>query len=164
MKKILVTPLGWAAQLSDALLVPIMYLVSGTFSEAPQRTHRWNNIRLKKEDVETLDRALMVHCSGVPSAMRRINPIYHLQIFGGWRDYVVLSPTDTARPWRVGWITYDRIGVSRILLHSPARTLIGPADVSFFAIDGETGEQLPLMKLATGRVGEGGTYMKTPLL
>ncbi|KKQ46125.1 MAG: hypothetical protein US63_C0006G0002 [Candidatus Moranbacteria bacterium GW2011_GWC2_37_8] len=46
--KIIVPSLGWLAKLADILMVPLMYLISGTLKEVPQRGHRWNNVRLSK--------------------------------------------------------------------------------------------------------------------
>lgn len=162
-KKLSVKPLGLFACLADALMVPIMYALSGT-TESPQRTHRWNNIKLRREDVQDLNFDYMVHCKGISGAMSRFNPFFHLPIFGGWRDYVVLQPKASIKAWHVGWIANDSIGVSRITLCGPVRLLLGPGDVSFFGVCDNNNLQIALEKVGEGRIGCGGPYSRVPLL
>jgi hypothetical protein len=163
VKSFEVRPLGLFARLADFLMIPVMYILSGTL-ETPQKTHLWNNIKLKVTDVQHLNQEQMLHCKGVKGAMQRINPISHLQIIGGWRNYVVLQPVAHEEAWYAGWITKDAVGVSQILLHGPVRLLLGPTDVSFFGISLKTNTQITIQKVSEGRIGEGGQYTKTPLL
>ncbi|OGD32372.1 hypothetical protein A3C91_04950 [Candidatus Azambacteria bacterium RIFCSPHIGHO2_02_FULL_52_12] len=168
MQKIHVQPLGWLARLADIGIMPLMYLISRTFKEAPQQTHFWNNTKLKSYAVEYLAKECMVRCDGVPASTRWHGiPIFHIPIFGGWKDYIVLEPSDPARvsqEWYVGWITDDVIGISRIILRGPVRLLLGPCPVSFFGINAEKGKQLAVHKIGDGRIGNGGPHAQTPLL
>jgi hypothetical protein len=160
-------PEGLIGYMADMAMVPIMYLLSGTL-ESPQRTHRWNNTRLKSDAVAHLDRAQMVHCERIPNAMRRINPFFHLPILGGWPDYVVVEPEygwNRRLRWHVGWVANDgAAGVSRIPIVGPVRMLVGPGDVDFFGILAGHGIQVVLCLIGTGRIGEGGQWAQTPLL
>lgn len=164
MKKTLyVRPLGLIARCADFLMTPIMYLFSGTV-EAPQKTHRWNNVHLKRGDIKHLDSNEMVRCKGKNKALCRINPIFHLPILGGWRDYVVLEPVESIENWHVGWVAGETIGVSRIRLSGPVRLLLGSEDVTFFGVDAKDNFQIPIKKIGCGRIGHGGQYAKVPLL
>ena len=169
MKKFQVRPLGKLAAIADVLMTPIMYIVAGTFSESPQRTHFWNNTKLGLRQVEHLKNEMMVACKGAGTTGVRFwlgIPLFHLPIFGGWKNYVVLQSCDmVGRKWHVGWIAGDVAGVSRIELRGPGglvRMLIGPGDVSFFGVN--EGEQIPIRLVARGRLGDGGRYRRVPLL
>lgn len=162
---IVVPPLGWLAKIADILMVPLMYLISGTLSETPQRGHRWNNKRLKKSDIETLDTSSMVHCNGILNSMRfRWLFLFHIPILGGWRNYIVMKPVDSKKEWHIGYITNDMVGISRIRLSGSVRMLIGNGNVSFFGIDAKTHEQILIRKIGNGKIGDNGPFAKEILL
>jgi len=165
MKQIHVPPLGWLEQFGDVVMIPLMYVLSGTLSEAPQRTHRWNNIHLSSEDVHHLKKDKMVHSPGNRSARRprvAMLPIFHMPIMGGWKRYIVISPQES-KEWHVGWIAGKTIGITKIVLRGQVRMLIGPGAVSFFGID-LSGHQIALTKMGYGHIGDEGKFAKTPLL
>ncbi len=164
-EKLRVRPLGLPARIADVLMIPIMYIVSGT-TEKPQRTHRWNNTKLAACDVEYLNLTDMVHCLGISDAGCRFRwhiPAFHTPIFGGWRDYVVLKPYEKEVEWHVGWIADDVVGVSRIKLRGPVRTLLGPGDGLFFGINAR-GVQVPIYLIGTGSIGKHNLHEQVPLL
>lgn len=164
--KLVVKPVGILARLADTLMVPVMFLVSGTWSEAPQETHFWNNRRLKPSEAESLDPSIMARCAGKydPSVMQgRWLFLFHIPLLGGWRNYVVLKPIEPRGNWYVGYLTGDLAKISRIPIAGPARMLIGSGDVSFFAIDAASGEQMPLTEIGVGRIGKGGPFAKVRL-
>jgi hypothetical protein len=143
----------------------IMPIAAGTFSEACQRTHRWNWQSLTDEEKGALDPALMVeHRGGVSAARWKYGlPLMHLpRIEGGWRRYVVLEPV-VERIWHPGWIAGDAVGVSRYAVSGSARLLYEGGDVSFFAIMNRTGQQLKLNQIGVGSIGDGGPYKDLPL-
>jgi hypothetical protein len=164
--KIAVPPLGWLARLADWLMVPLMYLLSGTFKEVPQGGHRWNNLRLSRAVVENLDQAAMVHCPGINDKTFRSRWLFlfHIPILGGWRNYVVLEPENPECVWHVGYIADDIVGVSRVRLLGRVRMLVGPGDVAFYGIDAETYQQIALKNVGKGRIGAGGEFAKEKLL
>ncbi len=166
-KKICIQELKWFHRCADALMIPLMHILSGSMEE-PQQTHFWNNSKLTVGETEHIDRGAMVHCHGIPGASNRKIlgiPIFHIPILGGWRNYVVLKPCDAVciRGWYVGWMANDVIGVSRIPLVGSVRLLLGPGDVAFFGIS-FNGDQIPIKKIGEGRIGDGGSYCKVPLL
>ncbi|USN88839.1 MAG: hypothetical protein H6780_00225 [Candidatus Nomurabacteria bacterium] len=166
LNKIHVQPLGWLERIADVLMLPIMYIISGTFRETPQQTHRWNNTKLKSGQVAHLKDDMQVFCEGNKSAGARFwlkMPFFHIPLLGGWKDYVVLQPTHVDQEWHIGWLAHDVAGVSRIKVRGPVRLLLGPGDVSFFGVNSE-GDQLKLQEISRGRIGDGGEYSKTPLL
>lgn len=156
------SPQGWRGKLADKLMAPIMYLGAGTFQEVPQRTHRWNNAKLKPEDIAHLLQDQMVTCEGDPEAIDMGWIRFHLPIFGGWQNYVVLEPLINTT-WHVGWITPRVIGISRIELLGPVRVLLGPHPISFFAVDWKN-NQRPVRKIGEGKIGDGGEFSRVPLL
>lgn len=163
--KIHVQPLGWLARIADILMIPIMYLVAGTFSESPQQTHIWNNTKLSIRGCE-LDEDKIVTCRGDESAVGRNKKLdlhFHLPLIGGWKQYVVLSP-QTDEYWHIGWTSSIDAGVSRIKLHGPVRMLIGPGEVNFFGVSANTIQQITVNEIGRGRVGDSGPHSKTPLL
>ncbi|MEK7614175.1 MAG: hypothetical protein AAB428_00715 [Patescibacteria group bacterium] len=163
-KAIRIEPLGQLAQLADLIAVPFMYLISGTLKEEPQKTHFWNNRQLKSGEVRYLSTEGMVHCKGI-SGTTSAWPIFHIPILGGWRDYVVLAPTEYTADWYVGWTGkgFTFTGVSRVSIHDAVRMLIGHSDVSFFGVRAD-GAQINIRMVGAGRIGEGGPFAKKPLL
>lgn len=163
--KIDVRPLGRLERIADVLMVPIMYLISGTFTETPQQTHFWNNTKLTAKDVAHLNDDGKVSCAGDEFANARWwhrFPLFHAPLFGGWKEYIVLQ-SDSAQDWHVGWIADDVIGVSRIKICGPVRVLRGPGDVHFFGVDTK-GQQITLREISRGIIGAGGEYANAPLL
>lgn len=164
--KIHVRPLGWLERFADVLMLPIMYIISGTFSEVPQRTHRWNNTKLHSSQVAHLVDDMRVFCFGIKSAKIRWwfkIPIFHIPIFGGWKDYVVLQPIDASQEWHIGWLAHDVAGISRINVRGPVRVLLGPGDVTFFGINTD-GDQIQIREVMRGTIGNNGPFARTPLL
>ena len=160
--KINVKPLGRFARLADAFMTPVMYALSGTLREAPQQTHRWNNMGLKPNQIRYLKPGQMVHASGSLGALRRIKPLFHAPIFGGWRDYVVVQAESYAREWYVGWMAGDAIGISKIPIRGKVRVLRGPKPCTFFGLRPD-GSQVRIVQVGCGRIGRGGPYAKVPL-
>lgn len=163
---ITVSPLPRWARTLDTLMIPLMYLLAGTFKDAPQQTHRWNNKKLALEEVTWLDPEHVVHHPGIPDEkapwLFRYLPLFHIPIFGGWKQYLVISPTST-REWRIGWITDHVCGVTRLSLKGPVRVLLGPSPVQFFGMDMD-GRQITVREIGRGRVGQPSEYRKVPLL
>lgn len=148
--RIYVKPLPLWARIADALMVPVMYLVSGTFREAPQRTHRWNNTHLPESNVECLEKDKMVFCLGIASGKKEFSNnslICHCPIFGVWRNYVVVQLIPAGSVWHIGWMNKEVFGVSRINLNGPVRVLVGPNNTFFFGVDGR-GEQILIQEVA----------------
>ena len=108
----------------------------------------------------------MVYARGVPKAAQAFFfkiPLFHIPLFGGWRDYVVVEPISLqGEEWYVGWVTGEVNGVSRIPLKGAARLLRGRDDASFFGVNREGG-QIPLQQCGHGRIGVRGPYARIPL-
>lgn len=162
--RIIVPPLGRLARLADAAMNPIMVCLSGAPNEAPQRTHRWNNRRLTEKDTDFLEPAHMMTFDGIQRQIKRGRVRFHLPIFGGWRQYVVLEPVGGKRDWHVGWVTGGVRGVSQIRLNGPVRLLRGPEPISFFGICAHNYFQIGICWVWSGVIGEGGFYSRVPLL
>jgi hypothetical protein len=166
MGVIVVEPLRWWEHALDACFDPVMRCLAGTFSEAPQMTHFWNNKKLSQGDVQDLNDSCMVYAEGVCMAKPRrwgVIPIFHMPIFGGWRDYIVIAPEAHQKRWYVGWICTDVVGISRVELAGPVRVLLGAAPVTFFGVDVH-GYQIHVRHAGRGVIGEGGSFSQLPLL
>lgn len=86
----------------DKLMIPLMYLFSGTLIDSPQSTHRWNSQKLKENELDFLDHRLVVLSKGEANAMKeRFVFLYHIPILGGWRDYLVLNINNSGG-WYLG--------------------------------------------------------------
>lgn len=164
MKTIHVPPLRWYERQLDAFFQPIMYVLSGTTRESPQRTHCWNNLKLSQRAVKHLLQFIMVYNTEVTATKRWFGwfPIFHMPIIGGWRVYVVIEPLVQGVTWHVGWVTADSIGVSRISVQGPLRVLIGDGDVYHFGLDAQ-GRQIPIHMIGRGRIGGDGPFAQLPL-
>ena len=169
---IAIKPQGSVGRLADTLMVPAMYVLSGTIYEAPQRTHFWNNQKLSAAEVTPwLVRDLAVSVKGNPRASQPkllgVLPLLHMPILGGWRDYVVLECLlpEEDYPWHVGWMVDGGVaGVSCVALRSRfVRLLIGPAPTTFFALMPD-GEQVKLTQAGEGVIGHHGQFREVPLL
>lgn len=106
----------------------------------------------------------MIHSNGIVDAGHWWPITFHLPRLGGWKNYVVLEPTSgDGKGWHVGWIAGNVIGVSRIPLNGPVRVLVGSGKVSWFGVNSDGG-QIKLRQVGIGRIGDGGTFAKIPLL
>lgn len=162
-----IKPLQWYEKGMDLILLPIMYLIawiSGGFKESPQWTHRWNNIRITSEDIQT---SLMAFTKGIPGQMKldhwwkRI--LFHIPFLGGWRHYVVVTPENPEEGWYAGWHNEFITGASRILCHEPVRLLVGSESIYFMGFDNQ-GNQIPVKIIDKGKIGVVGPHTSTTLL
>ncbi len=127
--------------------------LNGTADESPQMTRWWNNKKLSTSDVEHLDLDLAVRVNGDPTAWRLPSGLRHFPLIG-WQRYVVLQPKTWTSTWYVGWVTPDVIGISRIPIDGLVKTLRGPNEAIFFAIDA-AGQQLAVEEVGRGKLGNG---------
>lgn len=163
MNHINFAPQGALGALLDTLLEPCMAWFQDTADELPQRTHPWNNIKLRVEDVAWLSLQSMVTAEAdLEAKPRSLVPLYHAPRLGGWREFVVLEGYG-ARPWFVGWIAGDVCGISRIPLYGHVRMLRGNTQVQFFGVN-LSGYQLNLSQVGAGRIGTRHQYGDIPLL
>lgn len=158
---------GFVGKCADYLMMPLMYVLQGNFRESPQRTHRWNNIHLAAQELHFLEDEQMVSVKEDETASARWRaflPIFHIPLFGGWKQFVVLEPTSPQDIWFVGWVAGDVAGVSTIPLTGPVRVLRGASPVQFFGIN-EHGNQIDMVKSGEGEVGKvSTTHQRVPLL
>lgn len=166
--KIVVPPRGAFLTLVDRFLSLLMYLASGTFSESPQQTHRWNYDTYSSKKIRRVVRSSnAVHIRGVLGECEPWwygVPRFHIPLIGGWRHYVVLEPEDPRiTMWHVGWLTRESGGISRIVLTGKVRMLRGPKDTWFFGV-GTDGAQIPIRSRGTGVIGDGGRWKDVWLL
>lgn len=150
----------------DLLMLPIMYLLQGNFREIPQRTHRWNNVKLSAAQVKDFDASKVETVAGDENAHKRwlgFIPLFHMPIFGGWKKFVVLQPKEHHGHWYIGWLVDDAFGVSQIPVVGKVRLGIGPIQAQYFGVDQE-GKQIDIDIVGYGSIGDAGEFAKTPLL
>ena len=157
------------SRLADYLMMPLMYMLQGTLKEVPQRTHRWNNfkVRSNSDRFKILRDFYFIAFVGDKNATKRwfgIIPIFHMPIFGGWKRFVVLEPANHTEPWFVGWAANQEvIGISQIPIYGRVRVTIGPEEVSFFAMNSKH-EPLLLKQVGKGFIGKAGEFSSVPIL
>lgn len=147
-------------------MVPIMYLLQGNVREVPQQTHFWNNNHLGNIDAFGLDADLFETVRSDPQATRRWFgpvPLFHMAIFGGWKQFVVVTPKEKPEKWFVGWIVGDAFGLSKIPLSGPVRLGIGQAPAQFFGVTMD-GRQIDIDIVGYGTIGKAGEFALLPLL
>ena len=125
-----IEPQNTLSKVADMLMLPVMYVLQGTFKEMPQQTHRWNNLKFPLTELAYLRSEAMVTVSGDSTAVRRWwgpLPIFHIPLLGGWSKFVVLEPIKpVVEGWYVGWIAGDAIaGVSQIIIFCSSSTTRG---------------------------------------
>ncbi len=144
-----------------------VHLVHGYYYKSLNQTHFWNNRLLTAAEKNLLDTANMVSAPADPYATRRLGRFdlrFHMPLFGGWKEYVVLTPEQHLEPWYVGWWPNGGSpGRSLIPLTAPVRVLRGPDPTEFFGFDAY-GKQIKLRKFGTGTLGQGGRFASLPLL
>jgi hypothetical protein len=121
---------------------------------------------VKLEDLHWLEAEKLASVPGDVQAVRRwfgFVPIFHMPLFGGWKKYVVVAPAGSESSWFVGWIAGDTVGISRVLLHTPVRLLLGSGPAQFFALTDE-GRQINLEIIGYGEIGVRSHLSKLPLL
>ena len=166
MTKVPIRPQSLLSKIADYLMLPVMYLVQLNLREVPQRTHFWNNIKLKSDSIKDFDHELLVSAGADKDAKERWwgpIPVFHIPILGGWDEFVVLEPVEPQIEWYVGWIPFDTIGLSQIKLTGPVRLLIGPRQVNFFGVN-KFGQQIAIKQIGKGVMGKAGEYSRIPLL
>lgn len=162
-----IKPLSWWENLADLIMTPIMIVLNWSSVDTPQRTHRWNNRTLCLGESKYLSIEGMVQVNGDPIAGRRwvwILPIFHMRLFGGWSQYVVLEPLNEGQEWHCGWHVPTVItGFSRIRNRGPVRCLRGDGSVRFFGLTA-AGVQVPIREIGRGKIGVAGPFSRLPLL
>ncbi|HZJ41442.1 MAG TPA: hypothetical protein VFD51_00245 [Patescibacteria group bacterium] len=163
MQKILnVRRLNLLKQLVDLLMLPIMYLISGTFREKPQRTHAWNIQDLSSQESQLLSEEKILKCKGLPKQLTRHYVfLFHVPILDGWKNFVVIEPLNYTGFWHVGWKQKDA-QISILPIIGPVRMLIGPGYANFFGVTSD-GIQIPIHKIGEGRTGDNGSFSKVLL-
>ncbi len=106
----------------------------------------------------------MAQCAGIGERRWCESFVFHIPILGGWRNYVVLRPREPKGEWHVGWKVNGKAGISRLRIKGPVRMLVGPGSVEFFGIDARTGTQRFIHDVGKGCIGNGGPYIRLPLL
>lgn len=168
--KIDIRPLGWFEKTLDMLFLPIMYAIlwlSGGYGECPQLTHYWNNLKLQRSLIP--NNSLMCLVRGFPEKVRKqgnifMNALFHIPFLGGGKNYVVVSPINIPEGgWYAGWHNEHVNGVSRILVHTPVRLLVGRDDIHFMGFDSQ-GNQILVRVVFHGKIGDAGLFRKLPLL
>lgn len=178
LSRLAVRPQGILGRFADSQFEQVMRYVSGAPKEATQRTHRWNNHHLSEAAVSHLRSECMVRHEGDPDARKlpRVpilaGSLAHMTRFGGWQQYLVLGvdakamETVLSHRWYIGWRWKGGAGVSRIPTLGALRVLVGPQPTEWFGIGADEtvcNMQIPIRKIAEGRIGDEGRYSKLPL-
>ena len=159
----------------DYAMSPLMRLISVAPSEKPQESHAWHAQQLSEDDIAsiTLEKCVVI-VGDDPSIIKNYSGgIFHMSLFGGWRNYVVLEVESGINVWHIGWIVRD-IKTQRVIraeLHKLplydrcVRMLAGSPkrETTFCAFD-QKGNQLRIRVIGKGKIGDKSEYRKIRLL
>lgn len=166
MERINVLPVGSWAKLGDMACYPMMRLLmelNGSPSESPIQTHRWNNRKLREQEVFCLKVDLMTDELNEPTARRLWSFMRHLPLLG-WQKYVVIEPTCNKEiKWFPGWYAGKGSGISRVPQSGSVRLLLGPGPVRFYGVD-MSGRQVSVRYVDEGWLGYGRHNACIPLI
>ncbi len=163
------TSLAW--KVVDVCMRPLMYAGAGTIKERAQETHRWHIQNLEHELVHKIDATQTISVASTDMSIRMPGyALFHLPLFGGWRDYIVLK-ANTTEPWHIGWYTEKDGHIIRFDLHKltlqneSVRLLKGLQDrtTTFFAVN-QDGVQIALTEIGHGRIGDMSEFQSVRLL
>lgn len=153
----------------DFFLWPFMWLLAGTKLELPQETHYWHIQKIDCNIIEkTLSSDLNIVLEGDDKSRFSMDisnfGLFHMPIFGGWKNYIILKAESFTHHWNIGWRIYSNTPVAaskceiqKLPISSPFIKLLKglPGQkVEFFAIDSD-GSQAPLHLVGEGRLGDG---------
>lgn len=154
---------GSVGRFFDDLMRPVMLWLQGNLVEEPQRTNPWNWTRIHNETAQwILKRDHMAPVAPDPKACKRYwfpYPKFHMPRFGGWNQYVVLTPARCTRGWTpgetwyIGWFDEKSACVSVVPLTTSVRMLRGPERARFFALD-HRHRQIGLFATGFGETGK----------
>ncbi len=165
MNRIKLRPLGPLARAADRALLGFMkdlMIMNSTPDEGPMLTHRWNNHKLRPEEIAVLAPSLMATSPGDPNARPLNGLMRHLPIVG-WQRYAVIKPVCHDQIWwHPGWHTPGLTGVSLIRQRGFVKALQGPGDTEFFGLD-LLGRQIRVELVTQGKLGDG-QYPEVPLV
>lgn len=144
----------------DYLMLPLMLFLGGFQKDSIQETHPWHLWRRFK--INDIDQNKTLPFTGQGEKLKsHFLFLFHAPIFGGWKKYIVLQPTNYSGKYRVGWVVYrngkqKEASIHKLLINnSPARLLSGSEKYSgyFFAIDA-SGRQIELEIAGKGVLGD----------
>lgn len=150
-------------------MAPLMWILCGFAFEMPQETHRWHMRIFPHIDVPK-NKSIVIKGDDKSKHSTRGLPLYHMPLFGGWKNYVILKANNYGKYWNVGWIvefhdsrnTIYQVQGSRIK-SPPIKVLkgINDSDKTFFAVK-ENGDFADIRLIDSGRIGDG-KYRKVRL-
>lgn len=169
MAQLTVPPLTQCEKALDAAMAPLMKMLmwarTGTFKEAPQQTHGWNNLKLPPERLASFDPELFVSHAGDPDAPPvGLGGMAYIHALTKWRGYIVITPEDPEGGWHIGWTCPYVTGISRIRLTTPARVTLSPGPAAFFGVSAQQGTQVGVREIGRGVLGRIGEFSRLPLL
>lgn len=143
----------------DFLLTPIMFIIGGFKKENIQHHHGYHAVNFygeldKYKVVELLADSPSKYGSSGGFLVHK--GLFHMPIFGGWKNYVVLENMDFKDYWFIGWKTGGYFQYSTLSLKQPyVRLLKGrKGSKSYFFGLNSKGQQVKLGVVAHGVLGD----------
>lgn len=167
-------PVHAPLRLLDLAMSPLMRLISIAPLERPQESHAWHAQKFSADDIASIaiEKCIVVEGDDSSPIKSGFGPLFHMPLFGGWKNYIVLEVDAGIDTWHVGWIVRDaktkdivRAELQKLPLHEQrVRMLIGPSgrETTFCAFNIQ-GKQLNISCVGQGRVGDGSEYAKVRL-
>lgn len=157
--KIEILPVKKHEQILDAVLYPMMWIGANFGQDSIQHTHPWHTRKLTDLEVEYINPELNLYIEGSEqvNTLNKRNPLFHLPLLGGWKNYVVIENPlyneELIIPWHIGWIYNNQAEIHKLPIQSAhIKMLTGPMGhtTTFFAIS--DGIQIPIASKDTGKL------------
>jgi hypothetical protein len=147
----------------DTLLYPIMFAFNGFNKTDVQKTHPWH-IKSFNKSLLSSKNTTLIKGKDTSKVKDVWFGLFHMPIFGGWKNYVVLEPINYKGVWFLGWSTQKHTQLNKIPISGAIKALEGPKGNTtyFFAID-KNKNFIELKVVARGKIGDE-QYKNLPLL
>lgn len=165
--KIQVKKVAFYFRILDHLLWPFMWILAKGKVERPQESHRWHFQDIECDILEKImDPHLIVSIEGDDPSRFDINSLglFHLPLFGGWKNYIILEANNFSRYWHVGWRIYRggtknlvRCQIQKLRISSSCIKLLKGVPgkrAEFFGVD-DSGKQVSVRVVGEGKLGDG---------
>lgn len=146
----------------DYIMIPVMWGLCGFYFEKPQETHPWHMRKFPKIEIPK-NKKIEIIGKDKSKHTNKGRLLFHVPLFGGWKDYIILEAKGFDKYWQIGWIIefYDNSEAlyqvqALPIFESKIKLLTGINDSkkTFFGLD-KKGNFVDLKQIDSGKIGDG---------